>query len=287
MIAWVPGNHILNLGSLGDMGQFERGTLTGAVILSAGQGRRLLPYTRNSPKCLIEVGGQRVIEWQIDALLAAGIRRITAVVGFGADQVERVLHDHYGPGVISTIFNPFFEVADNLASCWMARHVMDDDFILLNGDTLFDLPVLERLLEAPPRAITLAVDKKPVYDSDDMKIRLEGDRICAVSKQIPLNCVDGESIGMMHFQTGGGSLFRRALEESMHSPQALQLWYLSIIDYLAGTTGQVFAQSIEGLGWSELDFPADLEAARKLVKPWSSRKNGAAAFSAQGKDVQT
>jgi choline kinase len=269
------------------MGQFERRTLTGAIILSAGQGRRLLPYTKNSPKCLIEVGGQRVIEWQIDALLAAGITRITAVVGYGADQVERVLNDHYGPGVISTIFNPFFEVADNLASCWMARHVMGDDFILLNGDTLFDLPVLERLLEAPPRAITLAVDKKPIYDGDDMKIRLDGDRICAVSKQIPLDCVDGESIGMMHFQTGGGALFRRALEESMHRPQALQQWYLSIIDYLAGTTGQVFAQSIQGLGWSELDFPADLEAARALVRPWADRMQGAEAFFVQGKDVQT
>lgn len=268
------------------MGQFERRTLTDAIILSAGQGRRLLPYTKDSPKCLIEVGGQRVIEWQIDALLAAGIRRITAVVGYGADQVERVLNDHYGPGVISTIFNPFFEVADNLASCWMARHIMGDDFLLLNGDTLFDLPVLERLLDAPAKAITLAVDKKPVYDSDDMKIRLNGDRICAVSKQIPLNCVDGESIGMMHFQTGGGPLFRGALEKSMRRPEALQLWYLSIIDYLAGTTGQVFAQSIEGLGWSELDFPADLKAARELVRPWAGRNYGAETFFAQGNDVR-
>jgi L-glutamine-phosphate cytidylyltransferase len=256
------------------MGLFEQRSRKSAIILSAGQGRRLLPYTTSSPKCLIDVGGLRVIEWQIDALIAAGISRITAVIGYGADQVEQVLNDRYGPGVISTIYNPFFEVADNLASCWMARHVMHDDFLLLNGDTLFEQSVLERLMEAPVRAITLAVDKKPAYDSDDMKIRLVGDRISAVSKQIPLDSVDGESIGMMHFQAGGGPLFRSALEDSMRRPEALQMWYLSIIDHLAATTGQVFAQSIEGLDWNELDFPADLKAAQALVKSWACRARG-------------
>lgn len=268
------------------MGLFEQRTRTAAIILSAGQGRRLLPYTTNTPKCLLEVGGQRVIEWQIDALIAAGITRITAVIGYGAEQVERVLNDRYGAGFISTIYNPFFEVADNLASCWMARQIMHDDFILLNGDTLFDQPVLERLLEAPARAITLAVDRKLAYDSDDMKIRLDGDRISAISKLIPLDCVDGESIGMVHFQTGGGPLFRSALEESMRRPEALQMWYLSIIDYLAGTTGQVFAQSIEGLGWSELDFPADLRAAQALVRPWASHLQGTETSLAKGEEPQ-
>jgi choline kinase len=268
------------------MGLFEQRTRTTAIILSAGQGRRLLPYTANTPKCLIEVGGQRVIEWQIDALMAAGISRITAVIGYGADQVEQVLNDRYGPGVISTIYNPFFEVADNLASCWMARHIMHDDFILLNGDTLFDQPVLETLMEAPARAITLAIDKKSAYDSDDMKVCLVGDRISAVSKLIALDSVDGESIGMMHFQAGGGPLFRSALEESMRRPEALQMWYLSIISHLASTTGQVFAQSIEGLGWSELDFPADLKAAQALVKPWACRQQSAI-FLAQGEEERS
>ena len=53
-----------------------------AVILSAGQGRRLLPMTKNSPKCLLPIAGKTIIEWQIDALLAAGIEEISIVTGF-------------------------------------------------------------------------------------------------------------------------------------------------------------------------------------------------------------
>ncbi|NHN79447.1 phosphocholine cytidylyltransferase family protein [Azotobacter chroococcum] len=238
-------------------------------MLSAGQGRRLLPFTENSPKCLLDIAGRSVIEWQIDALLAAGIGHVTVVVGYGAEQVERVLSGRYGAGTVATLYNPFFEVADNLASCWMARQAMQDEFLLLNGDTLFELAVLERLLEAPPRPITLAIDRKAGYDSDDMKVCLDGERLTRVGKTLPLAHIDGESIGMMYFQPQGAALFRQTLEAQMRRPEALQRWYLSIIDQLAQDTGQVFVQSIEGLSWGELDFPADLESVRAKARFWN------------------
>ncbi|AJE20230.1 NTP transferase domain-containing protein [Azotobacter chroococcum] len=251
------------------MNLFKRNELRRAVILSAGQGRRLLPFTENSPKCLLDIAGRSVVEWQIDALLAAGIGHVTVVVGYGAEQVERVLIDRYGTGTVATLYNPFFEVADNLASCWMARQAMQDEFLLLNGDTLFELAVLERLLEAPPRPITLAIDRKAGYDSDDMKVCLDGERLTRVGKTLPLAHIDGESIGMMYFQPQGAALFRQTLEAQMRRPEALQRWYLSIIDQLAQDTGQVFVQSIEGLSWGELDFPADLESVRAKARFWN------------------
>lgn len=241
---------------------------TRALILSAGQGRRLLPFTAERPKCLLDLDGRTVIERQIDGLLATDISDITVVTGYGAGQVEEVLERRYGAGGIATLFNPFYEVADNLASCWMARHAIEGTFVLLNGDTLFDLPVLQRLLAAAPRPITLAIDHKAGYDTDDMKVCLDGDRLTRVGKTLPLASIDGESIGMMCFRPAGSALFRAALERAMRTPEALQSWYLSIIDELAATTGQVFVQSIGGLGWAELDFPHDLEAARGLVRTW-------------------
>ncbi|MFC0709811.1 NTP transferase domain-containing protein [Azorhizophilus paspali] len=255
------------------MNLFKRNGLRRAVVLSAGQGRRLLPFTENSPKCLLDVAGRSVVEWQVDALLSAGVGQVTVVVGYGANQVERVLGERYGTdGAVTTLYNPFFEVADNLASCWMARQAMQDEFLLLNGDTLFELTVLERLLETPPRPITLAIDRKAGYDGDDMKVCLDGDRLTRVGKTLPLVHIDGESIGMMYFQAEGAALFRRTLEEQMRRPEALQRWYLSIIDQLAQDTGQVFVQSIEGLSWGELDFPADLESVRAKARLWDIPK---------------
>lgn len=69
-----------------------------AIILSAGQGRRLLPLTAGIPKCLLQVGGRSVLEWQLRILAMAGVDRVVVVVGFGGAEVERHLADVCPPG---------------------------------------------------------------------------------------------------------------------------------------------------------------------------------------------
>src|SRR3546814_13423692 len=101
-------------------------TISKAIILSAGQGSRLLPLTSDMPKCMIDFNGRTLIEWQIEALKANGVRHISVVTGYRTQRVE----DHLAAveGVeIETIFNPFFQVADNLGTCWIAREAMDRD----------------------------------------------------------------------------------------------------------------------------------------------------------------
>src|SRR5262249_15375311 len=130
-----------------------------AVILSAGQGSRLLPLTAERPKCLLPVGPKSLIEWQIDILSRCGIDEIVVVVGFRAALVEAALAKLARPGLtIRTVFNPFYNVADNLGSCWLARHEMTGGFLLLNGDTLFESPVLRRLLQSTAAPITVPRD---------------------------------------------------------------------------------------------------------------------------------
>lgn len=73
-----------------------------------------------------------------------------------------------------TIYDPRFATAENLLSCWMARAEMDEDFVLLNGDAVFEPAVLGRLLAAPHRPIVIAIDHKTHYDADNMKVWLQG-----------------------------------------------------------------------------------------------------------------
>src|SRR3712207_5893851 len=104
-----------------------------AIILSAGKGSRLLPLTAERPKCLIELSGRSLLEWQLDALEEAGLTDIVVVTGFRDDLVDGVAARRRG---VRTLFNPFYHVADNLGSVWMAREELDRDTLLLNGDTL-------------------------------------------------------------------------------------------------------------------------------------------------------
>lgn len=238
-----------------------------AIILCAGQGRRLLPYTESTPKCLLKLGEKHFIEWQIDTLKKAGIHDIVAVIGYAAQDIQAVLKTRYGDS-ISTVFNPFFEVADNLASCWMAREHFKNEVILLNGDTLFEPAIVTALLDQDQYPITLAVDHKSNYDDDDMKVISDNNRLLSVGKKLTLADVNAESIGIMHFNSAGSKLFHDTVSQLMHNQDSLKLWYLSVIDRL-GKDNHVGTRSIQGYDWTEVDFVQDLEAAQSLIVKWT------------------
>lgn len=235
------------------------------IILSAGQGKRLLPLTADIPKCLLPIQGKKLIEWQIDALFSAGIDRVSVVVGYGADQVEQLLTKRYGENCITLINNPMFAETDNLVSCWIAREEMNEDFFLLNGDTLFEVAVVGRVLSKAAHPVTVVTTHKSHYDADDMKVTLEGQRLINIGKDIDPEKTDGESVGMILFRGEGRALFRQGLERAMGDPSSSRKWYLSVIRDLCPTM-KVWTCSIEGLRSCEVDYPADLQSAENMVR---------------------
>jgi len=238
-----------------------------AIILSAGQGRRLLPLTEVTPKCCLRPGGLSILEWQIRELSAAGVDDVVVVAGFGHEKVEEIVKRVKGIRA-RTLYNPFYAQSDNLGTCWIARGEMDGPFVLINGDTLFETDVMQRLFKDVTRyPITLATDQKISYDDDDMKIWAEGSRLCRVGKRLDLSHVNGESIGMMYFNADGAEVFVKKVEELMRQGDGLTRWYLSAIDELA-QAGVVGISSIHGLSWCEVDDPVDLAYAETVVKTW-------------------
>ncbi|MCU0936470.1 MAG: nucleotidyltransferase, partial [Gammaproteobacteria bacterium] len=202
-----------------------------------------------------------------------GVEDVTVVVGFGAEFVDALVARRDAEGDVRTLYNPDFAVADNLFSCWMARGEMDEDFVLLNGDTVFEPGILRRLLDSPAHPVTLAINRKAHYDDDDMKVQREGDRLLKVGKDLPLDQVDGESIGMMVFRGNGPALFRRALENAVKRKESRKQYYLSVIAELA-KAGHVWTQDISGLEWSEVDYPLDLVRASKMAAGWTQDGEG-------------
>ena len=231
----------------------------------------MLPLTEFSPKCLLRVAGRPVLEWQLRALAANGVSDVTVVTGFGAEAVEQALGrmGPVGKGV-RTLFNPFFAVADNIGSCFVARDALraSDSAVLLNGDTLFEPAILRRALQASSEApITVTIDRKPAYDADDMKVSVEGTRLRAIGKTLLPKETDGESIGLLVFRGRGGAMFAEGVEAVLRRPDGLRRWYLSVIDALA-PAGGVRVASIEGLAWGEIDYPTDLARAEDVVRGW-------------------
>ena len=243
-------------------------TIRKAILLSAGKGSRLLPLTAERPKCLIELSGRTLLEWQLDALGEAGIHKVVVVTGFRDDLVDAVAERREG---VRTLFNPFYHVADNLGSVWMARAELDAETLLLNGDTLVSPTLLAMVLAAQPGPITVTVDEKDDYDADDMKVLRDGDRLLRIGKALEPGQYNAESIGLLAFRGEGPRLFADQVDRMMRQPDGTRRWYLRAIDALAQAGANVRTVSIKGEEWQEVDFPDDVEAARVLTAGWARR----------------
>lgn len=245
--------------------------MTNAVLLGAGQGRRLSPLTDSRPKCLVEVAGRPLLDWQLRALAAAGVSEATVVTGFGAAAVEAALAVIAPSIPVTCLHNPFFAVADNIGSCWLARGLFGADTLLINGDTLVDPRIVARVLTRAQAPVTVTIDRKAAYDLDDMKVRTRGAQLARIGKT--LEDADGESIGLIRFRGEGGPRFAAALDAALRDPAALSRWYLSVIDEMA-REGGVGTVSIQGLPWAEIDYPHDLglAAARVAAFEWGAAR---------------
>ncbi len=240
------------------------------ILLSAGQGKRLLPLTEDQPKCALLLGDRSALEWQLEALAAAGASEVVVATGFRAEVVRSIVH-RFEKLPVRIAHNPFYAHCDNLGTCWIVRHEMTDPFVLINGDTMFEPEVFRRLITSSgSHDITLVTNEKAEYDDDDMKVIIDNGALQRVDKKLPIGEVSGESIGMIRFRGAGVGLFRTQLESMMFEASTLKRWYLSAVDLLA-RQGHVGTVGTAGHGWCEIDDQKDLDYASVTVPGWWQR----------------
>jgi choline kinase len=247
-----------------------------AIILSAGQGSRLGHLVDDRPKCLIEFSGRTLLDRQLDTLEANGVHEVVVVTGFHDELVNDAIARRTGGPTVRTIFNPFYKVADNTGSLYMAREELSGDCLVWNGDTLVSRALMAKVVGNDRSGICVTIDRKDGYDDDDMKVvAAEDGRLHAIGKRISEG-VNAESIGLLAFRSGGAEQFRDAIERAMRTSEGTTIWYLRVIHHLA-QTGEVWTLDIRGEEWGEVDFPEDVERARELTARWNESSKAAAA----------
>ena len=247
-----------------------------AIILSAGQGSRLGHLVNDKPKCLIEFNGRSLLDRQLDTLEACGVHEAVVVTGFHDELVDETIARRSGEPSVRTVYNPFYKVADNTGSLFMARGELSGDCLVWNGDTLVSRALMERVVGNQQPGICVTIDRKESYDEDDMKVLEEGGRLKAIGKRLPLDRVNAESIGLLAFRSGGAEQFREAIERAIRTPEGTTIWYLRVIHQVA-QSADVWTLNIAGEEWGEVDFPADVEAALTLTGSWDAMEKAAAA----------
>ena len=148
----------------------ERARVRTALLLAAGIGSRLGPVTEALPKCLVPVSGVPILERLVRALDAHEIERLVIVTGYEAETIRAYLGESFGGITVEYLVSPLFATTNNLYSLWLARHLIDEPFLLVESDVVFDAPLLAPLLQ-PDR---IAVSRQLPW-MDGTTVTLDGD----------------------------------------------------------------------------------------------------------------
>ena len=237
-----------------------------AVVLAAGESRRMISVTRDRPKCLLEVCGKSLLHHQLDTFRDHGIDDVTVITGYHREQVDEAC-----AGRARTILNPVYKTTNSIYSLWLAREAAAGGFVLANGDVLFHPGILERLLASPYEdALTICFGE--VLGAEEMKVKAEGERIVAINKTMNPEEADGENVGLLKFGAAGAAVLFETLDDLI-ARGVTDTWapyaYQSILD-----KHPLHTVSTEGLPWIEIDFVEDLEKACRTVGPAISATAG-------------
>ncbi len=128
--------------------------ITTALLLAAGTGSRLRPLTLDAPKCLTEVSGEPILGRLIDNLRLQGIKRLVVVTGYLDGCIREFLGKNAPDLQVDYIFNPVYRTTNNIYSLWLARKAIEEPFVLIESDLVFEESMLERMLVPDKIAIS-------------------------------------------------------------------------------------------------------------------------------------
>jgi len=117
-----------------------------ALLLAAGTGSRLAPLTDLTPKCLITVNEISILERLISSLQDHNFNRLVVVIGHQGECIRDYLGTRKGGMDITYITSPLYKTTNNIYSLWLARKVIDEPFLLIESDLVFNTEMLTDML---------------------------------------------------------------------------------------------------------------------------------------------
>ena len=237
------------------------------MVLAAGAGRRLRPYTDTLPKALVPVDDETtILDLTLSNFSKVGLKDVAVIVGYKSQAVEdrkKDLESRHGVN-LELIFNDKAEEWNNAYSLWCARDLFSQGFLLANGDTVHPVGVQETLLANRGPAILLAVDTVKKLAEEEMKLTIDcAGNLAKITKLMDPQSAFGEYIGLTLVEPEAAEKLTSALETTWKlNPD---LYYEDGYQEYVDRGGVINLQPIGDVSWVEVDNHDDLAKARSIA----------------------
>ncbi|CAG9613120.1 CTP:phosphoglutamine cytidylyltransferase [Bacillus rhizoplanae] len=229
------------------------------VILAAGVGSRLYPLTMDSPKAMIKINEKPLIQYQVESMIKLGFAYEDIYI-IGGYMIERIEEHFTGTG-IHFIYNPFYKSINNIYSFLLSQAV-DDDILLINSDGFYDNRLITLILNSKFPTCIL-VDHEKGFTEEAMKVKLEGNRLHMINKQLHLTDTDGEYIGISKLAVDDLKVLYKKATDLIEAGET-NSWYENVYEACAANV-EIQAVNTKGYPWIEIDDLHDLEYAKQLA----------------------
>jgi len=242
-----------------------------AIILAAGVGRRLRPVTDHTPKCLVQLNREPLINNYFRAFNKSAISNAILVVGYMAETLKKKIGHKYMGIHVNYVYNPHYASSNSAYSLWLAKNeILESAFILADGDILFDTAILEKLVNSSYQNC-LVVDSRFVDTGEEVKVVGEGGIVKRLGKLIDDRYqVVGEAVGLYKFSKNVSNLIVPGLEKHINDKGRDCEFEDALNDLLS--TLRMHYITTTGLPWMDIDFPEDLKKAKLLFSTFAEGK---------------
>ncbi|WP_227775676.1 HAD-IIA family hydrolase [Haladaptatus pallidirubidus] len=252
------------------------------VILSAGIGSRLRPLTLHKPKCCVTVDGEPILARQLRAYDDAGVTNVTVIAGYLADETKRICEriDRQRPNLDITVrTSEVFANTDNMYSLSLAaKDVAGKEFVLSNGDVVFDTGLLETVVESDADS-AVACDTEQ-FSEEAMKVSVdENDRLTHIDKEISEADAYGCSTDVYRFSADFSRMLFEEITKTIERENEYCEWTELAIDTIVRNKNHdLSVADVSQYRWVEIDDFTDLESADLLFSSLSSLESKEAIF---------
>ena len=235
-----------------------------AIILAAGVGKRLHAASGGRPKCLVEIGGKSLLLRLLESLAAAGVREAVVVTGFGEEAVRTAIGARPRGIKVRYVSNPRFDEGAIL-SLWAAREFLDGPVLVMDADVLCPASMVARLVGSTHANCFLLDASVTNTGEEQMLLVRDGWVRNIVRGGAPGYEVQGESVGFLKLSAPAVGLLRALLHERVAAGDTGIEHEEVYPDLLARV--DVGYERVDGLPWTEIDFPDDIARAEREVLP--------------------
>lgn len=232
------------------------------IILVAGRGTRLGSLTEDTPKCLLKVGNQTILERILKQLSSNGIKEAVLVVGFKKEKIIEEIKRLSLPIKIKYIENRIYDQTNTIYSVWLAKKEAENGFILINGDVVSEDILIKELIEHPAKTV-LTIDNVKKLGEEEVKIMIQGSKITNIGKQLdPLKSY-GESIGVQKIRKEDTKILFEEIKKFVDRNEVKTFYESAFNNILDKVRFDIL--KTDGQKWTEVDFVEDYEEAKKIA----------------------